>query len=85
MVFAADYDDFKNFSKHNDTILPLALTINKEVLNDDWSVCYSDSMNRKKNLTNFGPKNGKYKVAKYPFTMPEPPKDNRGLIGELRI
>ena len=87
MLFSVDCDDYKNVCKKDSNIPPLAVTINKEVLNDDWSICQSQEINRKNNLTdryssNSGLKSNQYKAAKYPFVKPEAAKQHAALVGK---
>jgi hypothetical protein len=77
MLFTVDLDDYKNSCGKNDKSTPLSVVFDKEVLNDEWSVCMTQTINRKKNHTN-GIKNGQFKVAKYPMAVP---KESPSFVG----
>ena len=78
MLFTVDFDDYKNSCGKNHKIAPLGVLFNKEILNDEWSVCMTHAINRKKNHTNSF-KNGQFKVAKYPMAIP---KDSPSFVGK---
>ena len=85
MLFAVDFDDYKNECGKNYSSVnfsPLGVIINKEILNDDWSVCMSQTINRKKMNTNSTLKSAQFKVGKYPVTLP---KENPTFVGKNYI